>query len=118
MANDFSDVIVLTITSCACLYVVCYISKKAARIDWIKTVLSAVGRNSLYIMGLHFIGFKIATIIINLRGFNKKLAILVPEAGSDLLLFIIYILFGVGIPLMIVFWIRVIKRFVFSLKIR
>ncbi len=102
VANEFKDVIVLTVTSGACLYVICYISKCAERITWFKKALSCVGRGSLYIMGLHFLGFKMATMVLNLFGAEANLAILVPKTGGNVALFVYYVLFGVGVPLLLV----------------
>lgn len=102
VANDYSDVIVLTITSSACLYVICYLSKKLEKHKWIMQILRSVGRESLYIMGLHFIGFKIATLIVRLFGGSINIGGLVPRIGDNILLLLFYTLFGVGIPMLII----------------
>ena len=109
VANDFRDVIVLTVTSGACLYVVCYISKKIEKVTWIRLLLSKVGRDSLYIMGLHFVGFKFATIFLNVLGYNSNLAILVPNVEGHILFLMLYVIFGVFVPLVIIEGFRFLK---------
>lgn len=112
VSNDFGDVIVLTVTTIACLYVVCYLSKLIERTRVLSIALSDIGRNSFYIMGLHFFGFKIATLILNGFGGNYSLANLVPPVGANIALFFLYAFCGVGFPLVVVSIIRQLKRIV------
>ena len=114
VANDFSDIIVLTVTSFACLYVVCFLSKLIEKIAWINIVLSAIGRDSFYIMGLHFIGFKIGTVILHCFGIEMPLAELLPPVGSNGLMFLYYAVFGIGVPLAIVNIFRVVKNIIWK----
>lgn len=109
MSNQFSDVIELTVASSACLYVVCYLSKKIEKVGWLTSLLSAIGRDSFYVMGLHFFGFKIATLLFNVMGANLPLAKLVPSVGNNIGLFVVYVLFGVGIPVFLINSIRRLK---------
>ena len=62
-ANEYSDMVTLTIVSCACLYVICYISKM---IEATKAglLMARIGKDSFYVMGLHFIGFKVFSLIL------------------------------------------------------
>lgn len=112
VANDFSDVIVLTVTSLACLYVVCYLSKLIEKLTWINKLLSTIGRDSFYIMGLHFIGFKVATLLLNLSGAGMQLASLLPNVGGSIVLLVVYVVFGVTIPIIIVNCIRCVKKLI------
>lgn len=112
VANDYSDVIVLTITSCACLYVVCYLSKKVERFNWIKKILSTVGKDSLYIMGFHFIGFKFATVLLNVCDYDANLADLIPNVGNNIFVFVIYTTSGVLIPVATIESYRIIKNYI------
>lgn len=102
VANDYSDVIELTIASGACLYVICFLSKLLEKVNWLGPIFSRIGRDSLYIMGLHFIGFKFASLLINLFGGEVNLALLVPTVGANVLSLLYYVVFGVGVPILIV----------------
>lgn len=108
-ANDFEDVINLTVVSVACLYVICYLSRKIEG-NHLGKALSKVGKDSFYIMGLHFIGFKFFTLMINAFGGHQVLAELVPGVGHNVGLLFGYILFGAGVPLVIMYMIRRLKR--------
>ena len=112
VANDYSDVIVLTISSGACLYVVCYLSRKLEKTNWLRVLLSEVGRDSLYIMGFHFIGFKIASLLLRQLGVNASAGELVPSIGENFFYFLLYALFGVGTPILIISLVRLLKRIV------
>ena len=110
VANDYSDVIVLTVTSFACLYVVCYVSKYINKSTWLNKIFSAIGRDSFYIMGLHFIGFKIGTLLLSCVGIEMPLAELLPPVGGNCLMFLYYALFGVFFPLAFMIVFRIIKN--------
>ena len=110
VANDFSDVISLTITSTSCLYIVCYLSRLIERVKWLSNIMSNIGRDSLYIMGLHFLGFKVGTHLVNAMGMNASLAQLVPRTGNNLLLMVYYVFWGVVAPLLFIYSFRVIKK--------
>ena len=113
-ANNFSDIIVLTVTSFACLYVVCYLSKLIEKSTWLNKVFSAIGRDSFYVMGLHFIGFKIGTLLLIFFGIEMPLAELLPPVGGSSLLFFYYALFGVGLPLAFMHVFRIIKNIIWK----
>ena len=106
VANDYSDVIVLTIASGACLYVVCYLSKWIERTNFLRKVFSIIGRDSLYIMAFHFIGFKVGSEILKICGVSVKLWQLVPGIGQSVFFLLYYMIFGVEIPLTIIFLVR------------
>ena len=112
VANDFGDVIVLTVSTVACLYVVCFLSKMIESTRLLSKALAYIGMNSFYIMGLHFFGFKMATLALNVFGGNYSLANLVPPVGANFALFILYAICGVGFPLTVIFIIRLLKRII------
>lgn len=108
-ANDYSDEITLTIISCACLYVICYISKK---IEATKTglLMARVGKDSFYVMGLHFVGFKVFSLILNCFGCNRLLAELCPSVGNSVLLLLGYLFVGVAFPILVINIFRTLKN--------
>lgn len=93
--------VVLTVCSAACLYIICYLSKGIERTRFLRSALSKIGRDSLYIMAFHFIGFKVAGEISKISGLSVNLWELVPKTGSNVLLSLYYLFFGVGIPILI-----------------
>ena len=107
-ANEYQDVVTLTITSCACLYVICYLSKKIEH-NIIGTVLRLVGKESFYIMGLHFLAFKALTGLLILCGYDRPIAELCPTVGGNIALFFLYFVCGVSLPVIFIVLFRKIK---------
>lgn len=75
-----------------------------------RRLLSKIGRDSLYIMAFHFIGFKVGGEILKICGVSVRIWELVPGIGGSSLLMIYYMIFGIGIPLMIIFLVRSVKN--------
>ncbi len=115
VANDFSNVIMLTVTSFACLYVVCYLSKCIDKLTMLNKILSAIGRDSFYIMGLHFFGFKVGTLLLSCFAIDIPLAELLPPVGGSNQLFVYYALFGIGLPVAFMLVFRFIKNAILKL---
>lgn len=110
-SNDFRDVASLTITSISALYVVCFFSQKMEK-NILGRFLEQCGKDSFYIMGLHFVGFKICTLILNLLlGTNKSLTELKAPANDSIILLFTYLSFGVLFPLVFMVIFRNIKSF-------
>lgn len=97
-ANLFPEVVSLTINSVACLYLICFISKRMEE-SLVGKVLSKLGEDSFYIMSLHFFGFKVFSLILLGTGMSVELAELCPHTGRNILLLFGYLFFGVIIPL-------------------
>lgn len=110
-SNKYHDVVTLTVSSVACLYMICFVSKKIQLLS-IGRLLGFIGQESFYVMGLQFIGFKVCTLLINMMGGSANLAQLKAHAGSSLLLLLMYLLFGVFIPIVIVAFVRYMKSMV------
>lgn len=107
--NKFRDVTSLTIISCACLYVICYIAKMIER-NRAGLLLAVIGENSFYIMGLHFVSFKLFSVILNSFGFCQNLALLKPDVKNSFTLLFGYVLFGVFVPIAFVSIIKSVWR--------
>lgn len=97
-ANLFSEVVSLTANSVACLYLICFISKRIEG-SLVGKILSKAGEDSFYIMCLHFFGFKVFSLILLGAGMSVDLADLCPHTGCNILLLFGYLFFGVIIPL-------------------
>lgn len=111
--NKYDDVVMLTMSSLSFLYIICFFSKKIQD-TYAGRVLNAVGKDSFYIMGLQFIGFKIGSIILNSVGCDVALASLKAPAGDNILFFVFYLLIGVFIPLVIISIVRYIRKSIVS----
>lgn len=90
--NQYHDALTLTASSIAALYIVNYISRKIEK-TYIGYALSYCGRNSFYIMGLHFLGFKLGTIILSYIGIKQNLGELTAPAQSSITLLLFYLIF-------------------------
>lgn len=108
--NNYADILQLIIVAPAILYCIMYLGKKIEHTA-IGKGLAYIGYDSFYIMALHFVGFKICSIIVgrfNLGGVQTDLT---PNVGNNLPLFVIYLLFGVCFPLLFMYLFRKIKKF-------
>lgn len=110
--NKYDDVVMLTMSSLSFLYIICFFSKKVQD-TYAGRVLSAVGKDSFYIMGLQFIGFKMGSIILISVGCDVALSSLRAPAGENFLLFVFYLFIGVFVPIVIIKTIRFAKNIVF-----
>jgi len=105
-SNSYNSVILFILCSLSGIYVVFYISKiiddKFARLS---KLLIYIGRRTLSIMAIHFIGFKILMLLLTLFGYMDfaYIANLKPYNNSDYygLLFFAYSLFGILFPIII-----------------
>ncbi|MBQ8737572.1 MAG: acyltransferase [Bacteroidaceae bacterium] len=107
-SNKFADVITLTAGSIASLYIICFFAKKIEH-NCIGKILAYCGRDSFYIMAMHFLGFKILTLVLNLFGFDFKLSSHIAPSEGNTLLTILYITAGVLFPISFIFIFRFIK---------
>lgn len=107
-ANEYEDIVTLTINSCACLYIICFVSKKIEKRS-IGIVIAKIGKGSFYVMALHFIGFKIFSLILISMGHERDLAELCPSVGNNVPLLLGYLLVGVAFPLLVIYIFRILK---------
>ena len=114
----FPDLIFPLALGIAALYVILFISKKLERISFLSGALSYVGRNSLYIMALHIFGFFLCTRLMDTLRLSENLSmadsLYTYKIGSNFLLWLLYLAFGVGVPLIIIKLFRVGKTLVSS----
>ena len=98
--NDFSDIGTLTLSSCSALYIIAFVSKKIE--GKFNKILAWIGRDSFYIMALHFIAFKLCSIILNLWGSNFNPALLEAPA-INLYLYFYFAIGGITLPLTFIY---------------
>lgn len=107
--NRFDGVVTLSIISLCALYSVCYVSKKMEN-SVVGNIMAYIGENSFYVMAFHFIGFKVCMHLLNCVGYDFAIADLMPDAGENVFLWILFILFGTAVPLLIISVYRKIKK--------
>lgn len=114
-SNQFVDVLQLTAGSVCALYAICFISKKLEG-KYIGHILEVCGKESFYIMGLHFIGFRICSeILLRLGIINGGLAYLTtPPLGHNIGLLILYTLWGMAFPVVAIKGFRMAKKYTVS----
>ena len=101
--NRFPDLIFPFMVSIFAVYAVLFLSRYIERTRGLSKVLGYIGKNSLYIMALHIFGFFICTKLLNLIGVGEGLTmastLYTYDVESNILLAIIYLLFGIAFPL-------------------
>lgn len=107
--NKYSDVLSLTISSISALYVIAYLSKKIEN-RAVGKALAWCGKESFYIMALHFVGFKFCTLILNTFGCKLQLSSLLAPADKNIGFTVLYLCFGVVFPLMFILGFRWVKK--------
>ena len=111
--NHYNDITVLTVSSVAALYIICYLCKRLET-QWIGRVLSKCGKDSFHIMALHFIGFKLGITIINLLGGDINIASLKPDVGTNYFLVIYLFLFSILFSLSFIHIFREVKSAIYN----
>lgn len=115
--NNYRDILQLIVAGPAMLYVIMFVGKRIEHLCLGKC-LAYIGNNSFYIMALHFCGFKICSEILSsmkLWG-GVNVADLTPYIGSNILLLMLYIVFGVGMPLLFMHIFRFFRQLIANHK--
>lgn len=109
-SNSYKDILQLIVAGPATVYMIMYVGKRIEHLP-IGRALSYVGNNSFYIMALHFVGFKLCTITIQIVGLGgANLFDLTPQINKNIFLLFLYTVYGVGIPLLTMSIFRKIKK--------
>ena len=111
--NEYDDPISLTSSSFAALYILGYIAKKCR--GRVANIFICIGKDSFWIMGLHFFAFKICMIFLNMMGCQFRESLLMPPAEDPLWL-LLFTLGGIFIPLGIIYLYRYIKNKIVHIK--
>ena len=97
--NKFHDLFHIVIGSTCALYVICFLSKKIED-TLLGKGIQVIGKKSFYIMGLHLLAFKAITCILHESDASVSLARLTPLTDNNVLLIAIYLIAGVGLPVL------------------
>lgn len=115
--NEYKDILQLIIAAPAVLYIIMYIGKHIEA-SVIGKAIAYVGKDSFYVMALHFVGFKLCTLALQGIGYGgASLSDLTPGVGVNILLLFVYAFFGVGFPLVFMWGFRRIKRKTYLLRV-
>lgn len=77
----YKDIVILIVGTVASLYVLAFIAKKI-ECSIFGNIIAYCGRESFFIMALHLVGFKVATLLLNVFGGNKNLDELFSQADT------------------------------------
>ena len=104
--NEYKDILQLIVAAPAVLYIIMYIGKHIET-NVVGKAIAYVGKESFYVMALHFVGFKICTLALQGIGYGgANLSDLTPGVDGNNLLLFVYALFGVGFPLLFMWGFR------------
>lgn len=98
--NQYKDVVSLIISSVSALYVFGFIGKNIAQ-TLVGKRIEHIGKESFWVMGFHIVGFHVFTSVLALFGVKFSAHFTTPDIGNNVFLLLGYLLFGVGIPLVI-----------------
>lgn len=102
--NIYPNVIQLIVFSISALYVLCFIAKLISD-NVIGKIVELCGKESFYIMGLHFVAFKLCSMLLLSIGLitgGGLSAVTTPALGNNIILIVVYAICGVFIPIGIV----------------
>ena len=80
MDGNEAEVVSLTVSSLMALYILAFIAQKCK--GAVAKLLALIGRESFYIMGLHFVAFKACYYVLNAFGYHQNIAELAPEVNN------------------------------------
>lgn len=104
--NEYKDILQLLVAAPAVLYIIMYIGKHIET-NVAGKAIAYVGKESFYVMALHFVGFKLCTLALQGIGYRgASLSDLSPGVGGNILLLFVYAFFGVGFPLVFMWGFR------------
>jgi hypothetical protein len=110
--NSYPDPAFLIVNSIAGIYVVLYLSKLLEnKQHFFKQFIIYAGVNSFHILALHYLSFKIASlIIIPIKGYPYKMVGSFPIIHAKAHWWILYAIVGVILPLFVVYTIQTVYK--------
>lgn len=110
--NEYKDILQLLVAAPAVLYIIMYIGKHIEA-NVVGKAIAYIGKESFYVMALHFVGFKFCTLALQGIGYRgANLCDLTPGVDGNNLLLFVYALFGVGFPLLFMWGFSQIKTLI------
>lgn len=65
--NEYKDILQLLVAAPAVLYIIMYIGKHIET-NFVGKAIAYIGKDSFYVMALHFVGFKLCSLSLNIAG--------------------------------------------------
>ena len=109
--NDYQDLIQLVVGSTAAIYIWGFIGKKI-EMTFIGRFLSLLGRESLYLMAFHIIGFFICNSLlvkVGVFAIGDDKGLYTYQIGNNYLLLIVYVFFAISTSFVILYTYRGLK---------
>ena len=100
--NKYQDILQLCVGGGSLLYMWGYIAKRIVA-TWVGKLLALIGRESLYVMALHIVGFFICNSIMEMLGVYQQgdsKGMYTYQMHGNILIFVCYTAFAVSFPLM------------------
>ena len=115
--NEYQDLLSLTIGTTSAIYITGFWGKKIEK-TIVGNFLTLMGRESLYLMAFHIIGFFICnSLLVKLGVFNigDEKGLYTYKFGNEPLILLAYVSFAIGISFAILYTYRFAKRLVFKI---
>lgn len=112
--NRYQDMMQLSVGTCSLIYIWGYIAKRITK-TFAGRVLSKLGRESFYLMALHIFGFFLCNSLLKNLGVFSELSphgLYTYNMNGNFWVFILYLLFGILVPMLIISCFRSIKTFI------
>lgn len=111
-ANDFNDITQLIVASPCALYVIMYVGKRLQD-SLCNRIIGYIGKNSFYIMGLHFAVLKLCANFLNLVGVGGGIPSAIgPHVGQNVFLFAYYLIPCIVLPILAIIIVRYLCKIV------
>ena len=110
--NEYPDFLVMVVGGIAAIYVLGYIGKKI-QLNFIGKFIALMGRDSLYIMAFHILGFFICNSMLAAMGvfdINAEKGTYTYLCGDSVGKVLCYTAFGIAVPLLIMYGWRRTKK--------
>ena len=109
--NEYQDVVYLCVGTISYIYILGFIAKRIER-TLIGRFFSLLGKESFYIMALHIVGLYTCNsllVCLNIVSSTSKRGLYTFLIGDDVALLMLYVAFGILVPLIIIWMVRRIK---------
>lgn len=106
--NQYQDLLHLCGGTLCYIYICCFIARKIEH-TIVGNMLAIIGKESLYIMALHILGFFMCNSVLTMGGVfsaDAHRGMYTFSIDENVALFLLYLLFGIGVPLVFAFCFR------------
>lgn len=102
--NQYQDILQIVIGSSSLIYIWGYIGKRISK-TFVGRFLALVGRESLYVMALHILGFFMCDSLLKSMDVftsDSSHGLYTYKMNGNVLLFLLYMAFAIGVPLLVI----------------